>query len=249
MEQLYRWRGEARMAGSPPLGRVSALSTWEDAVSVLDLHLHENAENYPLSREWIIRVSKSLHRAAPGDWDGEFPVRGGLMPGVTVYLSIRKVNQMEMGMTPRPKPPASPPATRTRVGNAERTRYQEHLSTMYATGFLDKDEWERRYSLANSVVYEDELPPLLTELPPLPPPEPDPEPSKSDIVPGMRSPAEIYKARQTLVLLPLAGGLILTTCASVANLSSGAVASMQGLAFILCVIALTLGLAFIIRRK
>jgi hypothetical protein len=83
-----------------------------------------------------------------------------------------------------PEPPKPPDPNRKRAGNAERTRYAEHITTQYAIGMLEPAEFDERLDAVNAARYADELPPLIAGLDPLPPKAYTPElPSKSEVKP------------------------------------------------------------------
>jgi hypothetical protein len=58
--------------------------------------------------------------------------------------------------------------SKSRVGDAQRTRYLAHLGEMFAEGYLDQNEYGKRSDAAVAAVYYSDLTPLLNDLPPLP---------------------------------------------------------------------------------
>ena len=69
---------------------------------------------------------------------------------------------------------------RMRAGDADRQRVVEQLGKHFADGRLDVDEFDERVGSAHAVVYLDEIPPLLADLPagPAEPAEPASAPAR-----------------------------------------------------------------------
>lgn len=261
-EQMYRWRGESFTSGSHPIGEADGLAAWGVCVDLLRGQLHDMAGVYPKSRDGIVGVQRSLNHALTGDWIGSFQVLEFLPHDVTVKLSIRKEDAMtrksEPGpayhpQEPLPVSPPPPPAPRLRAGNAERRRYQEHLTSMFADGRLSKDEFEALYERVAAVVYDDELPPLIAELPPLPPQEPGQTEPEESIVPGMRHMDQLVAIRQSqsrrrqgLLLVPL--GLTALLFGMSQGLPNAAAAPMQAIGYVFLLVAIAVGLLNMTRR-
>lgn len=242
------------MSGSPPIAGASGVADWPGAVEMLSSHLHGMATMYPQSRDLIVHVQKSLRAAFPGDWAGSFKVLD-LPYDVTIRLGIERESAMEIldvfrqpDAAPPSVEPAPVPKPRLRTGNDERRRYQEHLTTMYAEGYLDREEWEKRVTTLQAVLYEDELRAVVRELPPLPPQEPE---VSGDLVPGMRDPGKLergrlLRARSGVSLIGMGAAAILTELGMVVPGGSGY--PLRVVVLMLLMVSLVVGLMALNRR-
>jgi hypothetical protein len=73
---------------------------------------------------------------------------------------------------------------RMRAGDADRQRVVEQLGKHFADGRLDVDEFDERVGSAHAVVYLDQIPPLLADLPAEPAPAPVRRPRRAPDVPA-----------------------------------------------------------------
>jgi Domain of unknown function (DUF1707) len=71
-----------------------------------------------------------------------------------------------------------------RIGDPERTRYLNHLNTMYSTGYLTKEEYDERSGQVNECKFINELVQLVSDLPQIP--------SDNIIVAEEKKPDSIY---------------------------------------------------------
>lgn len=242
------------MSGSLPIAGASGVADWTRAVAMLSSHLHGMATMYPQSRDLIVQVQKSLRAAFPGDWNGSFQVLD-LPYDVTIRLGIERESAMEFldvfrqsDAAPPSVEPAPVPKPRLRTGNAERRRYEEHLTTMLAEGYLEQEEWEKRTTTLQAVLYEDELRALIEELPPLPPQEPE---VSGDLVPGMRDPGDLERGRLIRVrsevsLIGMGTAAILTALGVLVPRGSGY--PIQVVVLMLLVVSISVGM-MALRRK
>jgi Domain of unknown function (DUF1707) len=255
MTDLFTWTAGGSYPDISGLLTMSETRPFPQARDQLLGYLHMMSDRYPHSRKDILQAHSDLRGLLESNfstsmrkgWSRQFTIVD-IEPHAVISLSLVRAGSQSRELTRADaedkmkgfgEPPKPPDPNRRRAGNADRTRYAEHITSQYAIGMLEPAEFEERLDAVNAARYADELPSLIAGLDPLPPPEkPKPTPV-TDIAPLSRD-VSAYKFARVF-------GMILTAVAAVLIVLANGIqgpgdAGAQGMAVILLVGALALTL-------
>jgi hypothetical protein len=255
MTDLFTWTAGGSYPDISGLLTMSETRPFPQARDQLLAYLHLMSDRYPRSRKDIMQAYSDLNGVGSAQfslagrsqgWSCQFTVMD-TEPHAVISLSLVKTGSVSQGLTradaedkrrevsAMPKPPDP---NRRRAGNAERTRYAEHITTQYAIGMLEPAEFEERVDAVNAARYADELPPLIAGLDPLPPPEEKPRPAPVTLPDSGLSP--VQAVARGAMLPTLATATALSIAASLMPMASAqsAVVGMTGFVFLIIALAL-----------